>query len=72
MLQLSNWTQNVPWKKVGLECNNDIASKEHFGPNFRAAAPKQLVLGFFLGKNPVFHKFSKISILQNPGANGQF
>ena len=25
VLQTSNWAQNVPWKKVGLGCNNYIA-----------------------------------------------
>ena len=25
VLKPLNWAQIVPWKKVGLECNNDIA-----------------------------------------------
>ena len=28
VLQPSNWAQNVPWKKAGLECNNKPAALE--------------------------------------------
>ena len=54
VLQPSNWAQNVPWKNVGLECNNDIAlsyikiTKNRFlGKNEQ----KREKTGFCLNKN---------------------